>query len=356
MARPSKLLAFCLATAPVWIPIPGSAQAKAVDALFRDFTGVSVPGASVIVIRGGKIVYKHAYGMADLEAHVAATPASDYRLASVTKQFTAMCIMMLAEQGKLRYDDPISRFFPEYPAFGNEVTVRHLLTHTSGLWAYEDLVPPERKTQLKDLDVLELLRTQTKTYFPPGSAYRYSNTGYAHLALIVEKVSGMKFAAFLKKSIFEPLHMTRTLAFEDGASVVPNRAYGYSDRNGKWERTDQSLTSAVLGDGGIYSSVEDLYLWDQALYTGKLVKSDTLRQAFTANVLAGGKKTSYGFGWEMGEIRGVPDVHHSGSSMGFRTFILRVPEKRFSTIVLTNRTNANPDEIAGKIAELYLFP
>jgi CubicO group peptidase (beta-lactamase class C family) len=331
-------------------------QSAAVDALFRDFSRPDVPGASVTVIRDGKVLYQHGYGMADLEARVPAATATNYRLASCTKQFTAMCIMILAERHQLSYDDPLTKFFPDFPGCGKSITIRHLLTHTSGLWAYEDLVPPERTTQLKDLDVLQLLKRQTKTYFAPGSEYRYSNTGYAHLALIVEKVSGMKFAAFLKQNIFDPLQMTRTVAFEDGVSVVANRAYGYSPRGGGFERTDQSLTSAVLGDGGIYSSVEDLFQWDQALYTAKLVRPETLRQAFTAATLSDGKKTSYGFGWELGKQRGVANVHHSGSTMGFRTFILRFPDRRFTTIVLANRGNANPDEIAGKIADLYLFP
>jgi CubicO group peptidase (beta-lactamase class C family) len=345
-----------LAFASILAPACLAQSSASVDALFHDFDRPGVPGASVIVIRDGKVLYHHAYGLADLEARTPANPATNYRLASCTKQFTAMCVMMLAERKTLSYDDPVTKFFPDYPAFGKQVTVRHLLNHTSGLWAYEELVPPERKTQLKDLDVLDLLERQTKTYFPPGSAYRYSNTGYAHLALIVEKVSGMKFAAFLKQNIFDPLGMKNTVAFEDGISVVANRAYGYSENNGAWERTDQSLTSAVLGDGGIYSSVEDLYKWDQALYTEKLVRRETLKQAFTPATLADGKKTSYGFGWEIGELRGLPNVHHSGSSMGFRTFVLRFPEKRFTTIVLTNRSNANPDAIADKIAELYLFP
>ena len=328
----------------------------AVDNLFRDFTGTGVPGASVIVIRDGAVLYRHAYGMADLEAHVAATTRTNYRLASVTKQFTAMAVMMLAERGKLSYDDPLTKFFPDYPAYGKQIRIRHLLNHTSGLWAYEDLIPSGRTAQLKDADVLDLLKRQTATYFPPGSAYRYSNTGYAHLALIVEQVSGMRFAAFLKQYIFDPLQMTQTVAFEEGISTVPNRAYGYTARGSGFERTDQSLTSAVLGDGGIYSSVEDLYRWDQALYTGTLVRAATLEQAFTPATLTGGKQSSYGFGWEIGEYHGIKTVQHSGSSVGFRTFILRIPQRKFTVIVLTNRSAANPDEIARKIADLYVLP
>jgi CubicO group peptidase (beta-lactamase class C family) len=332
-----------------------AAQSDAVDGLFSAYNQATVPGASVIVIRDGKVLYRHAYGLADVEGRVAASTATNYRLASVTKQFTAMAILMLAERKRLSLDDDLLKFFPGYPAYGKQITIRHLLTHTSGLRAYEDLIPAERTAQVKDLDVLDLLKRQDGTYFPPGSEWRYSNTGYAHLALIVEKASGMRFAEFLKKNIFDPLRMSGTVAFEDGISTVRNRAYGYSERGSGFERTDQSLTSAVLGDGGIYSSVEDLYRWDQALNTTRLVRAETLQMAFTPAVLSGGKKTSYGFGWEIGEYRGLKTVRHGGSTMGFRTHIARFPEKRFTVIVLINRNNAKPEEIADRIADLYLF-
>jgi CubicO group peptidase (beta-lactamase class C family) len=325
-----------------------------IDALFKDYNQPRVPGASVIVIREGKVLYKKAYGLADLEAGAAATTKTNYRLASVTKQFTAMCIMILADRGRLSLEDRITRFFPDYPAYGKEITIRELLTHTSGLRAYEEMIPPGRTAQLKDADVLDLLKQQTSTYFQPGMEYRYSNTGYAHLALIVEKASGMKFAAFLKKNIFGPLKMHDTVAFEDGISTVRNRAFGYTRKGDAYERTDQSLTSAILGDGGIYSSVDDMFLWDQALYTTRLVSADMLKQAWTPSILASGKQSTYGFGWELGERDGMKTVRHSGGTIGFRTQILRIPEKKFTVIVLSNRSEAKPDELANAIADLYL--
>ncbi|HTS27045.1 MAG TPA: serine hydrolase domain-containing protein [Bryobacteraceae bacterium] len=334
---------------------PAAVKPGAVDALFSPYSHANVPGASVIVIRDGKVLFRHAYGLADVEAHVAATTATNYRLASVTKQFTAMSILMLAERQRLSLDDDLTRFFPDYPAYGKQVTIRHLLTHTSGLRAYEDLIPAERTAQVHDIDVLDLLKRQTSTYFAPGSEWRYSNTGYAHLALIVEKASGMRFAAFLKKNIFDPLHMAGTVAYEEGVSTVRNRAYGYTERAGAFERTDQSVTSAVLGDGGIYSSVEDLFRWDQALYTTRLVRAETLQAAFTPALLTNGTKTAYGFGWEIGEYKGLKTVRHGGSTVGFRTHICRIPEKRFTVIVLVNRANARPEELADRIADLYLF-
>src|SRR5689334_2618585 len=241
------------------LPLAAADFSAQIDALFKDYDQPGVPGASVIVIREGKVLCKHAYGSADLEQHVAATTKTNYRLASVTKQFTAMCILILAGRHRLNIDDRITRFFPDYPAYAKDITIRQLLTHTSGLRAYEDLIPAGRTAQLHDLDVLNLLKQQTDTYFAPGMDWRYSNTGYAHLALIVEKASGMSFAAFLKKNIFGPLKMHETVAFEEGISTVRHRAYGYTRKSDTFERTDQSLTSAVLGDGGIYSSVEDLF-------------------------------------------------------------------------------------------------
>jgi CubicO group peptidase (beta-lactamase class C family) len=327
----------------------------AVDALFRAYDQPSTPGASVAVIRDGKVLYQHAYGLADVEGKAPATTATNYRLASVTKQFTAMAILILSDRKLLSLDSPITAFFPDYPAYGKQITVRELLNHTSGLWDYGDLVPKERTAQLKDLDVLNLLKRQTATYFPPGSEWRYSNTGYAFLALIVEKVSGKPFAAFLKKEIFDPLGMAGSVAFEEGISTIRNRAYGYSESEHGFERTDQSVTSAVLGDGGIYSSVEDLYKWDQALYTTRLVSAATWQQAFTPGKLTSGKETGYGFGWEIGEYRGLKTFGHSGGTIGFRTHIRRFPEKRVTVIVLTNRSNGRPDQLADRICDLYLF-
>src|SRR5579862_7370549 len=337
--------------------VSGRAENKAarVDELFRDYTGSAVPGASVIVIQDGKVLHKKAYGMADLEAHVAATTATNYRLASFTKQFTAMCIMMLEERKKLSLDEPLPAFFPDFPAYGKQITVRHLLTHTSGLLDYEDLMPADTKVPILDKGALELLKKQDKTNFPPGSEFRYSNSGFVVLALIVEARSGMTFAQFLKKNIFDPLGMGKTVAFENGISTVSNRAYGYTQRDKGFERTDQSMTSSTLGDGGIYTSVNDLFHWDQALYTTKLVKRESLEQAWTPFTLTNGKRTEYGFGWFVKDYRGLHTVQHDGSTIGFRTSILRVPDRKFTAIVLVNRNEGKPGEIAQRIVDLYLF-
>lgn len=325
------------------------------DALFQNFNQPGAPGASVMVIHRGKVLAAKGYGLANVEEKVPCGLATNYRLASVSKQFTAMAVLILAERGKLSFEERLTDFFPEFPAYGREITLRQLLTHTSGLLDYEDLIPKGTELPVLDRDVLRLLMLQDKTSFPPGTKYRYSNSAYALLALIVEARSGNTFAGFLRQNIFQPLKMGRTLAYESGVSVVPNRAYGYSAAGNGFKRTDQSLTSSVLGDGGIYSSVTDLYRWDQALYTDKLVSRRLLKLAFTPGPDTDLPDTSYGFGWYLGHYRGVREIWHRGSTVGFTTRLTRFPEKRFTVIILANRDEAGIAEFPHRIADWYLF-
>ncbi|MCW5551974.1 MAG: beta-lactamase family protein [Verrucomicrobiae bacterium] len=344
-----------------------------VETLFRDYSQVNAPGVAVMVIREGKTIFAKGFGLADLQHKTPCTTNTNFRLASVTKQFTAMAVMMLVEKKKLMLDERLTNFFPEFPDPGNQISVRHLLTHTSGLLDYEDLIPPGTTIPVLDQDVLRLLvaaearrrtdattgdnrlLTSAATYFPPGTQYRYSNSGYALLALIVEVRSGQKFAQFLKVNIFDPLKMSNTLAYEEGYGAIPNRAYGHTQRTNGWQRTDQSLTSSVLGDGGVYSSLADLFKWDQALYTPKLVSEPMLRVAFSSATTTDKPGRSYGFGWYLGEYRGLKEVWHSGETIGFRTRIARFPQKKFTVIILANRADAKLEELPHKIADLLLF-
>lgn len=355
MNIPGRTLALLLLSIlPVMDVMAVQDQAPKIDALFREYDRPGAPGASVMVIKGGRVLYKKAYGLANLEERIPTATNTNYRLASLTKQFTAMAIMILAERKKLSYGDRLTDFFPDFPSYGQRITLRHLLNHTSGLIAYEDLIPAGTTLPLKDRDVLKLLKRQDHTYFPPGSKFRYSNSGYALLALIVEAASGTSFAEFLKRNIFDPLQMTGTVAYEKGISTVPNRAYGYSRRGNSFERTDQSLTSSVLGDGGIYSSVEDLYKWDQALDAARLVSTVTLKEAFTPGIVTDDENIGYGFGWFIGKYGGRKTVWHYGETIGFSTAIERIPEQRLTIIVLVNRSNSRPTEIARRIMDMYL--
>lgn len=325
-----------------------------VDQLFSSYNGKDTPGAVVLVIKNGKPIFQKAYGRANLEDKTPVTLATNFRLASVTKQFTAMCIMKLVQSGRLEYDHNLQQIFPEFPAYGRDVTIRHLLQHTSGLIAYENLIPDTATIQVRDKDVLKMMMAQDSTYFPPGLQYRYSNSGYAVLAMVVEKTSGQSFALFLQENIFKPLGMKNTVAYEKGISTVKHRALGYRQEEGRFVFSDQSLTSAVLGDGGIYSSVEDLFKWDQALYTEKLVKQETLAAAFTSGVLRDGKSLDYGFGWRIDQVNGQRRLWHTGSTSGFRNVIQRYPEARLTVIILTNRAEPEVSPLADKLVEMFL--
>ncbi|MFQ5583658.1 MAG: serine hydrolase domain-containing protein [Calditrichia bacterium] len=325
------------------------AKEKAVDQLFRPYRGKDVPGAAVMVIQNGHPILTRTYGMANLEKGIPVTPETNFRLASVTKQFTAMCIMMLKERGRLKYSTTLGEIFPGFPDYGKEITIRQILHHTSGLIAYEDLIPDSATIQVLDRDVLKMMMAQDSTYFPPGSDYRYSNSGYAVLAMVIEKVSGKPFAAFLRDNIFTPLKMSHTVAYQKGVSEVTNRAYGYTVEGDSVRFSDQSATSAVLGDGGIYSSINDLYKWDQALYSEKLISRESLKLAFTPAL------ETYGFGWRIDEYRGHFRVHHTGGTRGFRTVIQRYPRDKFTVIILTNRNDPGVAPLAEKLTDLYLI-
>ena len=358
MVRCCQVLTLALCAACATTP-PGARVTtddfRFVDSLFAAYTGSDVPGASVVVIRDGKVIVRRAYGMADLERRVSAVPETDYRLASVSKQFTAMAVMLLAKDGKLRYDQPVRDFLPELPAATRAVTVRHVLNHTSGLWDYEDLVPESRTTQLDDRDVLSLLGSKDSLYFSAGSEYRYSNSGYVLLGMIVSRVSGMTLPQFLRARIFEPLGMQASVAHVEGSDTVARRAFGYSPSGGTFVQTDQSVTSATLGDGGIYTNMDDMTRWDQALERNTLVDSATMRLATTPPQLPAGAATEYGFGWFIDRYRGERRWRHTGETSGFRNAILRFPERRLTIVILTNRSSGEPQAIAERIADRVLF-
>jgi CubicO group peptidase (beta-lactamase class C family) len=320
-----------------------------IDALMRAYQG-AVPGACVLILHDGVPTLRRAYGLANVEGAVAATAATNYRLASITKQFTSAAVLLLTEDGRLSIDDAVRRWLPSLPDSADGATVRHLLTHTSGLIDYEDLIPRETSAQLHDADVLRLLEAENRRYFSPGTQYRYSNSGYALLALIVGRASGTDFASFLRQRIFQPLHMQNTVAFEEGISVIAHRAFGYSASPQSWRRTDQSLTSGTLGDGGIYSSIDDLAKWDAALYDDRLLRPASLRLAFQPASPTDDPAVQYGFGWRItGETR-----WHSGETLGFRSVIMRDLGHRFTVIVLTNRSDPSPYPTALEIAKVFL--
>jgi CubicO group peptidase (beta-lactamase class C family) len=357
------LAANLLVVPPMLAENPTSQQ---IDAIFRPLVTPGSPGLAVIVLKNGRVVFQQGYGLANLETRAVITTETDFRLASFTKQFTATCIMLLVHDGKLSYDDTLTKIFPGFPAYGSAITVRMLLTHTSGLKDYEDPyaaqfpgVDDRNVPQIKDAQILALMERQSGTDFPPGSQWRYSNTGYAMLAMIVEKISGKPFGEFLRQRIFTLLGMKNTLAYEKGKNEVPHRALGYTNKDGAWVEADQSATSAVLGDGGIYSNGEDLAKWDRALREHALLSAAELQPAFTPVKVPGGAKTDegasteYGFGWFLDPYKGRRRMRHSGTTTGFRTYIERFTDEGLTIVILCNRDDLKPGELANRVADLY---
>lgn len=335
----SALLAGC-ALAPT--------HEASVDALMKRYDEDG-PGASLLVLRDGVPVVRRGYGFADVEHRVPASPQTDYRLASVSKQFTATAILLLAQDGKLSLDDRVRRWLPSLPPAADAITLRQLLSHQGGLIDYEDIMAADTRVPLRDKDVLSLLSNTDHLYFAPGTSYRYSNGGYAMLALVVEKASGMPFQDFLHQRVFLPLGMTNTLAYVAEGAPVPHRAFGYSDEGGRWVRTDQSMTSSVLGDGGIYSSIDDLARWDAALYDNRLLSDASRKAAFTPWTATDDPTVEYGYGWRItGET-----LWHSGETIGFRNVIVRYPKRHLTVVLLTNRNDPEPYQTALAIAHLY---
>ncbi|MGQ0646576.1 MAG: serine hydrolase domain-containing protein [Gemmatimonadaceae bacterium] len=338
-------------------PAPSTARSTmlAIDSLFAAFDKPGMPGASVLVAHDDSVIVRASYGLADVDSSRRVTPETNFRLASVSKQFTATAVMLLAAEGRLATSDAASKYLEVLPAFAKEVSIRHLLTHTSGLWDYEDFVPDTQTRQVKDLDALTLVATHSDSlYFSPGSQWRYSNTGYALLALIVERVSGMRYADFLATRIFAPVGMTSTVAHEQGRTIVANRAYGHRVIGDSVRRTDQSNTSAVLGDGGIYSSIADLSRWDAALQRGALLPDTLWKEMTTPFVLNDGRATEYGYGWFIETFAGTRRLRHHGETRGFTNIIYRFPERRLTIVVLTNRSDSAPWDLADRIADQLL--
>jgi CubicO group peptidase (beta-lactamase class C family) len=368
--KPAQLLALALVVSTV--SASSQVSSPQIDAIFTPLKSATAPGAAVLVVRNGNPVFRRGYGVTDLRTLHPIDAKTNFRLASFTKQFTAACIMLLVHDGKLHYDDHLTDIFPEFPAYGKSITVRNLLNHTSGLPDYEDLLmkqfpntPEEKVPQILDAGVLKLLEQQISGKFAPGSKWEYSNSGYAVLAMIVEKISGKTFGQFLQQRIFAPLKMKNTLAYEKGKNEVPHRAYGHSkagqnEKDG-WHETDQSPTSAVLGDGGIYSSLDDLAKWDRALLDHTLLSEAEMRPALTPVQppdgpprFADGPALSYGFGWFLDPYQGHKRMSHDGDTIGFRTTIQRFPDDNLTIVVLANRADVNPEELALKVADLYL--
>ena len=348
------------------------------EGIFKNLADSQSPGAAILIRENGKTSFGRGYGVRDLRTRRAIDSQTNFRLASCTKQFTAMAVMLLVHDGTMRYDEPLTDVFPEFPDYGKAITLRNLLNHTSGLPDYEDLMDqtPQGHSrwtanrQIQDAEVLVLLERQKGGKFRPGTQWSYSNSGYVMLGLAVAKVTGQPFEDFLAARIFAPLKMNHTLAYVKGKNQVPDRAYGYSKAGEAFVETDQSATSATLGDGGIYSNLEDLAKWDDALAHHTLLSAGEMQPALTPVKLNDGLPprwasgpgdtnplstnfVSYGFGWFLDDYRGHQRMWHYGETTGFKTAIERFRDGNLTVIVLSNRSDLDPATLALRAADVY---
>jgi len=326
-----------------------------VDQLFVAWDRDDVPGASVAVVKDGKIIYSKGYGSANLEYNISIQPNTVFHIASVSKQFTAFAITMLADQGKLSLDDDIRKFIPEIPDFGYLITIRHLVHHISGMrdqwnllalagWRLDDVITKDH--------ILKLVSKQQDLNFVPGNEYLYCNTGFTLLAEIVARVSGQPFELWTDENIFKPLGMEQTLFYHDHQKIVKNRAYSYAEVPGGYRKS--VLSYANVGATSLFTTAEDLAQWALNFETMKVGNQAVMDQMHQRGVLNGGDTISYAFGQVIGMYKGMQTVSHSGGDAGYRTVLIRFPEQNFAVVVLSNNGSFSPSGIGLKIADIYL--
>ncbi|GAB3268133.1 serine hydrolase domain-containing protein [Larkinella harenae] len=322
-----------LAIQPIW----AQKTVAALDAVMHQNFPADQPGGALLVVINGKTIYNRGVGLANQETKAPITPETNFRMASVSKQFTAMCILLLEKQKKISFDDNLLRFFPDFnPRVGQKIKLRHLLTHTSGLLDYESLLPDDRKDQIFDAEVLALLKPQDSTYFEPGSRFRYSNSAFCLLTQVVERVTKKPYRAFITENLFKPLGMSQTTLYEPNRTI-PNRAMGYARNQDQTIRfSDQSVTSGTQGDGCVYTSLTDYKKWNDALVTNQLV--DLPKQLSRIKYpLTGAPNGFYGLGWFLTQTKdGTPELFHSGSTCGFSNCVVWLPATKTLLVLFAN--------------------
>jgi D-alanyl-D-alanine carboxypeptidase len=314
---------------------------QTIDKLVRENYKPNEPGAAVIVVRDGEVIYRQGQGMANLELGVPIEPDMVFRLGSVTKQFTAVAILMLAEQGKLAVHDPITKFLPDYPTHDHTITIEHLLTHTSGIKSYTTM-PEWLPVWRKDFTIPELIDffKDQPMDFAPGERFAYCNSGYILLGAIIEKASGQTYEQFIQQRIFDPLGMKHS-CYDNTLAVIPRRVAGYDKGPEGYTNAAYLSMTQPYAAGSLASSVDDLALWDAALYTEQLLKHETLQQAFVPYQLTDGSQTEYGYGWFTWEFLGHTMHGHGGGINGFGSMAIRMPEDRVFVAAVTNNVGSD---------------
>jgi CubicO group peptidase (beta-lactamase class C family) len=334
-----------------------TAELSHIDSLFRTVYKNNEPGIAVVIVEKGKPIFKNSFGISDIGTSKKITSSTNFNIGSLTKQFTAMAILQLAEKKKISFEDKLSKYFRGINRKeGDAITVEDLLTHSSGILEHYDLTDTKEMKHAHNADVLKAIKDVDSTYFTPGSDYRYSNTAYCLLALIVEKVSGMSYSAYLQKNIFQPLEMRNSTVWRENEKIA-NKAtgYEYNDTTKTYKRSDadENIFFSTEGDGGIYTSIDDYLKWLNALQTAKTVSRSNVNLARSAHFpINKEKKLSYGYGWFVDESSSPSIVYHTGSNGGFRAIAYTIPAENYMIVIFSNRTGVDLQNLIVEINKI----
>jgi len=348
------LLVFAFVLVSVAAQSPAPAPHSAVDRVFAEWNRPDSPGCSVGIARNGAVVYERGYGVANLETATPITPATVFHVASISKQFTAMSILLLASRGRLSLDDEVWRHVPEWVDRQDRITIRHLLSHTAGLrdaFLLVELAPPDVTGATRNEAVTRVAARQRGLNFTAGTEFEYSNAGYALLAEIVRRVSGQSLRSFADANIFHPLGMTSTHVHDNPAMLVPNRATGYHRIANGFDLALHADLGRLVGTTGVFTTTRDLLRWEDNFVNTRVGDGALVAAMQTPPVLADGKKSPYGLGLWIGEDRGIPTVEHGGGDPGYRAYVARYPEQNLAIAVLCNLDDVDPGALTRKVLE-----
>jgi len=333
---------------------------RRVDSLLLTIYKNDEPGISIAIVREGKTIFKNNYGITDLKTKTNITSETNFNIGSLTKQFTALAILQLAERKKISLDDHLAKFFPGLnKKLADVITIRELLTHRSGITDHYELTDTRTMKHAHIRDVFDAIKNTDSTYFTPGTHFRYSNTAYNLLALIIEKQSRMSYSGYLKKNIFIPLAMQHTLVWSENEKIekeASGYAFDSATNHFKNSGADENIFFSTEGDGGIYTSVDDYLKWFAALQSGKKFSNKIVKEARSAQFLIDKKgQLSYGYGWFIDASSSPAKIYHSGSNGGFRAYSFSIPDKNFLIVIFSNRDNVDLNEVVKEIYKI-LYP
>ncbi|MBT8300784.1 MAG: beta-lactamase family protein, partial [Maribacter sp.] len=327
---------------------------KQYDALLQENYNTGKPGVAALVYKDGEVLYRKAFGMANLELEIPMTPDNVFEIGSITKQFTAVSILKLMEQGKLSLEDEITKYLPDYPTNGKTITVHHLLNHTSGIKSYTNMKSfmAMARTDMSPTEIIDHFKNEPME-FDPGEKWKYNNSGYIILGHIIEKISGQSYAEFIAENIFQPLKMDNSY-YGSQSKLIKNRASGYSPTEDGFKNADYLSLTLPYAAGSLMANVDDMVKWHKAIHDNTLITAESKALAFTNTALNNGEPTNYGYGWQVNAIQGTPSIEHGGGIFGYVTQGVYVPSENTYVIVLTNRDGASPQDATIKMAALAI--